>query len=857
MRKTLIKLVPIVLFFACTREVKPDVQRTEATVEEKQSAIIPGSYIVQFDGDYVNQAPELLGALEEARIERIFPDAGEWEARHREAGLHCWYRILFDSPDLQETKAEVSLGGIPGVVYAAPERRMQSTAYFNDPLASQQWALFNDGSIGSNYVAGYDINVLPVWENYTAGSSDVIVAVIDGGVQLNHPDLQAVTIPGGSDGSKSFVYNHEGFSIPADNHGTHVAGIIAAVNNNEVGISGIAGGEDGKGGVKILSCAIFMEDPSDPEKSIQGDSYNALVWAADHGAVIANNSWGYVYDTETDAMAGSVGAMGPAIEYFIKNAGCDKDGNQLPNSPMKGGVVIFAAGNEQYRMAWPAAYESVIAVGAFSSKGTRSYYSNYGDWVDICAPGGDAQLGPVILSTVAGGGYGNMQGTSMACPQVTGVAALIASYFGGPGFTAEMLKERLLKGADVQKAPALAKIGPVVDAMGAFTYGGVIPPQSVKEFTITPRSNNLNVTWKVTEDEDDAKAFGYLVLASERAEDFQDINPKAIPSSVRSVVCEVGMAQLGETMEATISGLSFEANYYVALIAYDYQHNYSELSPVKMGTTESNKAPIIQTDYSGDWKVLPFETLRVNFAVSDPDGHAFSISVNPGSEAFIFQELTNGYQVTIRGNGAPSGNYTAHIVATDEYGASTDLSIPYVLEKNHAPVVVKQVGNVIMSSLGEKVVLNMTEYMTDEDGEKLSYQVEISNKQAVHASPEGETVIVTALSYGASDVIVTGSDAMGEAVSVTFKVLVRNADLPIQAYPSQVKDIVYVSNAELNPVSMTVSIVSSTGGKVFEGTVQASAFEPASIDLSKCAPGVYSLSASYAENSFKQTIVKL
>ena len=445
----------------------------------------------------------------------------------------------------------------------------------------------------------------------------------------------------------------------------------------------------------------------------------------------------------------------------------------------------------------------------------------------------------------------------MACPQVTGVAALIASYFGGPGFTAEMLKEKLLKGANVQKAPALAKIGPVVDAMGAFTYGGVIPPQGVNEFTITPQSNNLNITWKVTEDEDDAKAYGYLVLVSEKAEDFQDFNPKAIPSSVRSVVCEVGTAQVGETLEATVSGLSFETNYYVSLISYDYQHNYSKLSPVKKGTTEANKAPIIQTDYSGDWKVLPFETLRVSFVVSDPDGHAFSVSVNPGSEAFVFQELTNGYQVTIRGNGAPSGHYTAHIVATDEYGASTDFNISYVLEKNHAPVVIKQAGNVVMSSVGEKMVLNMTEYVTDEDGEKLSYQVEISNKQAIHASPEGESVIVTALSFGASDVIVTGSDAMGESVSVSFKVLVKNADTPIQAYPSQVKDYVYVSSAELNPVSVAVTIVSSTGGKVYEGTVQASAFEPASIDLSKCAPGVYSLSASYAENRFKQTIVKL
>ena len=170
-------------------------------------------------------------------------------------------------------------------------------------------------------------------------------------VQLDHPDLAAACIPGGPQGSKSFVHGEGGYSFPGGDHGTHVAGVIGAVNDNGVGISGIAGGSNGKGGVRILSCAIFMEDPADPEKTIQGDSYNAMVWAADHGAVIANNSWGYVYDSEADAEKGSVGAMGPAIDYFIQYAGCDKEGNQLPDSPMKGGVVIFAAGNEGYRMA--------------------------------------------------------------------------------------------------------------------------------------------------------------------------------------------------------------------------------------------------------------------------------------------------------------------------------------------------------------------------------------------------------------------------------------------------------------------------------------------------------------------------
>ena len=120
----------------------------------------------------------------------------------------------------------------------------------------------------------------------------------------------------------------------------------------------------------------------------------------------------------------------------------DNSGNQLPNSMMKGGVVIFAAGNDGIENGAPANYAPVIAVGAISKDGTKASYSNYGSWCDIAAPGTD------IVSTLPNGQYGNLTGTSMACPHVSGVAALVVSYCGGPGFTNDMLKEKLLKSAN-------------------------------------------------------------------------------------------------------------------------------------------------------------------------------------------------------------------------------------------------------------------------------------------------------------------------------------------------------------------------------------------------------------------------
>ena len=316
---------------------------------------------------------------------------------------------------------------------------------------------------------------MPVWQNYTTGSSSVIVSVVDGGIDYSHEDLAGNYV-----GGYNFVSNSK--TIKAHEHGTHVAGTIAAVNNNGKGINGIAGGDYAKGikGVGLLSCQVFEAISEDEDES--GDMATAIKWGADNGAVISQNSWGYYYDDNGDgeltgkerrnALNGKIdSADKAAVDYFIKYAGCDNDGNQLSTSPMKGGVVIFAAGNDAIENGAPANYDPIIAVGSIAPDFERAYYSNYGDWVDIAAPGGDAYYtNGQILSTIPDNKYGWMQGTSMACPHVSGVAALIVSYFGGQGFTNDMLIERLIGGARTDVLGSDTKIGPLMDALGAFTY---------------------------------------------------------------------------------------------------------------------------------------------------------------------------------------------------------------------------------------------------------------------------------------------------------------------------------------------------------------------------------------------------
>ena len=850
----------------CARSVEPAAVSGMAAPSSvtDSPALVPGSMIVQFDEELsakMASAPAEtkamtfvpgLQALGAVKMERLFPDGGEWEPRHRQAGLHRWYRLRYDPEALPLTKAAAGISAIPGVVYSEPERKIRSTSYFNDPYAPRQWALDNDGTL-ANTREGCDINVVPVWDNYTAGSPDVIVAVLDLGVQLDHPDLEANCIPCGEDGSKSFIYGFEGYTIEGEDHGTHVAGIIAAVNDNGVGISGIAGGRDGHG-VRIMSCPIMKSKPNNPDEVYQGDAYAALVWAADHGAVISQNSWGDVYETEEDARKGGVGAMGPAIDYFIRYAGCDIDGNQRPDSPMKGGVVFFAAGNDSWSIGWPAAYERVVAVGATDAKYGRTSYSNFGDWVDICAPGGDGSNSTNIFSTIAGSQYGPMMGTSMACPQVSGVAALIVSYFGGPGFTNDMLLERLLGGASLTKVRQNQMIGPMVDALGSFTYGGTEAPDPVSELTVSSFSNTVSLSWAVTADPDDIKTYGYLALACEDSDAFKDFNPQSIDSTVRSVSRKVGTMAVGDTVSATLSDLGFDTQYSVAVVAYDYQGHYSGLSQVRTIRTGRNNPPVVSTDYSGDYVIKPFEKFSVEFVVTDPDGHDFRVDVDSGSDAFTYSVKAGTVRCQIAGNAAPAGRYTAHIVAKDSYQDSTDYVIDYEILENHAPRVVAVMDPMSFDATGVSRSIELAGYIQDEDGERLSYTVDNIDAKVAHVNVTGNTMVVTPLGYGLTTVTITASDACRATCSFSFKILLRDGSRPVDLYPNPVVDKLNIRPGMDGRYE--IAVISKAGATVWSDSVEAGPFDPLTVDLSARPGGTYYVRINGGSINDVFTIVK-
>ena len=443
---------------------------------------------------------EVLRILGGYELERVFPIDPRHEERARANGMHLWYIVRFDkSTDLKVAISSLRrLGEVSKVQCNTTLKRVDNPtrkpvaissdrlkgaprvaeAPFNDPGLYHQWGYINNGGYtefeqpewDALSLQGSDVNCREAWEIYPeAGDPSIIVAVLDEGVMWSHPDLypnmwvnEAEELGSKEDADgNGYAGDRYGYNFVKDSpiicwsethdtgHGTHVAGTIAAANGNGEGVCGVAGGNNGQGGVRIMSCQVI-----DGQYSVSlAQEARAIKYAADNGAVIIQCSWGYNSSlanimqgfTPGPASEEEWGGLYPlekdAIDYFIHNAGS-------PNGVIEGGIAIFAAGNEYSAMpAFPSAYSKCLSVAAIAADYTPAGYTDYGVEVDFSAPGGDTEYYGVIgednagldwqkpnggiLSTLAVNGqpaYGYYEGTSMSCPHVSGVAALGLSY---------------------------------------------------------------------------------------------------------------------------------------------------------------------------------------------------------------------------------------------------------------------------------------------------------------------------------------------------------------------------------------------------------------------------------------------
>ena len=450
--------------------------------------------LVKFESAPTEEQISAILATDVAGVERLFPSVPGKEKLEKECGLDRWYVLnLREMADIDavahsvaskrfvtavEYDAFVELAS-DGIVYpyegpVAATKAGMSDLGFNDPLLVDQWNYLNlgDKSVASTAYAGGDINIKDTWRELTCGDPSIIVAVVDEGVEYSHPDLspnmwineaERTGVTGKDDDGNGYVDDIYGYNFidntpeinfdRTDNdtgHGTHCAGVIAAVNNNGIGVAGVAGGSGNGDGVKVMSCQIF----SGPYSGNQSVVSKAIKYAADNGASIISCSFGQPganYRGDDSYIKNNAAEM-DAIRYFEKTKN---------NDVLDGGVVIFASGNAGDPYAsYPGAINDIICVSAFGPDYLPTYYTNYGPGCNIVAPGGEAYLPPwtsykgMIISTVpkkeAESGYGYMQGTSMACPHVSGIAALGIAYAKklGKKFTREDFNTMLVSSAN-------------------------------------------------------------------------------------------------------------------------------------------------------------------------------------------------------------------------------------------------------------------------------------------------------------------------------------------------------------------------------------------------------------------------
>lgn len=290
------------------------------------------------------------------------------------------------------------LHGVPGVTWSHPDFRVTwvSHALPNDPYLDRQWHLLNDGQRG--YIPGVDLNAEEAWD--VTDGTGTLVAVVDSGVDIDHPDLRVIDGPDFIDGDKS--------SDPQDgsNHGTAVAGLIAAKGDNGIGTAGVAHGGEVYG-LRLINGTSTIEA-----------TYDTFVDAVDAGADVINNSWGI---EGCDAFP-RVRAIEDAYDYAEESG---RGG--------AGTVIVFSAGNDACDVTGDGLVQhpAVIAVAAVSGRDVRENYSNFGPWVDITAPSG--RIVTTDLVGAPGGGSidgdpdytQDFGGTSASAPQVAGVAALM------------------------------------------------------------------------------------------------------------------------------------------------------------------------------------------------------------------------------------------------------------------------------------------------------------------------------------------------------------------------------------------------------------------------------------------------
>jgi serine protease len=351
--------------------------------------------VTELGSSAVDKALARLNVQSVTRVHGAGPaQVAEGVAVASDLGLDGTFRVRYGAARAPAAVAE-RLGGLNEVAWAEPNRYREAALVPNDPQFGAQWGLTR-------------INCPDAWD-HTTGDPSVVVAIVDTGVDLNHPELASLLVggqdlvdfPPGSIPQQGWVFEGDFTgvdAVPQDEvgHGTHVAGTVCCASNNGVGVAGVAWN------VRLMPVRVLARIRETATGRISGSGSAANIaagirWATDNGARVINMSIQGYGDTTVER---------EAVAYAIS----------------RGVVVVAAMGNDNTNQpSFPAAYPDVIAVGATDSADHRAAFSNFGPHIDVAAPGVGVQ------STYWDDTYASLSGTSMATPHVAGVAALVLS----------------------------------------------------------------------------------------------------------------------------------------------------------------------------------------------------------------------------------------------------------------------------------------------------------------------------------------------------------------------------------------------------------------------------------------------
>ncbi len=852
---------------------------------------------------------KLAAQLGATKIERVFGTDPRFTERHKKYGLHLWYDVTFDE-DVPVSRAQSGFESLPGVAYVRPIYRIYpadgydtlypaavtdksgwegSTAEmpFDDPGLPMQWHYYNDGTLFNTEgtvvaVEGADVNLFKAWEMYGAGDPSVVVAVMDMGIQYDHPDLVAnMWVNEGElngepnkdndgNGIKNDIYGYNGLTrdgnIEPGSHGTHVAGTVAATNNNGIGVSGVAGGTGVGDGARLMSCQIFA--PNDASESDYPDVYR---YAADNGAVISQNSWGYsqMYSAIPEDMA-------VAMDYFIDNAGIGPDGEQT--GPMKGGIIIFSASNDySSRPSFPGADDRVVCVTSMMPNYMKAGYSNFGDAADIFAPGGagstdtEFSMEGQVYSTDITDAYGYKAGTSMACPHVSGIAALIVSRYGvgQPGFTPDKLREILLRSyrsvGQYQKTPAIADglgVGLVDATMIELENPGTAPeaPQAVSAEGTDERKLTLRIT--ASADGNGMSVAQYRVsYAPEGTADGAD--------GWQSVEL-YNRADIGEVSEYTVGNLEHETTYVFRVKSVDRFGNESAGYTEGRGTTveHTNLSPEITKPLGR--VVLPSgnsftATVDLNENFSDPDlpndELTFTAESNDASVATA-QVLEGGIlEVT----GLKKGDTFISVTVKDREGLSISKNMGVSVTADPAgsgegtTVTLPDSANAFSGNIALDELFGVTGGLT--------YTAVSSAPDVVSVAVNGNVLTVTGLKMGNASVTVTGTDTAGASDTRTVEVTVTanpgGGTAPqtpagsISLYPNPADDVLNIGVGGATGGAAGIRIYDAGARQVGNLSVTLDGNGVAAgNDVSGLAPGAYSVVVEHDGHRYTGSFMK-